>query len=380
MEETEIPLDQFHKYVEELKLEMCKMHMIRLHRTKRNVCPYVCKDRKLNRYSDIIPYQHSRVILTTQEEDNDPDSNYINACHIKPVFSTDTVKYISCCAPTTAAMNHFWRMVWEQGSKVVLMLTREVENGKKKADVYWPDPGTRILRGDVAVETKSQEIEEYIISRKFLITRNGEQREVAQLQYTGWPDYGAPSEYDSVVQFFQKYRTERKSIAGRKEEGPVVVHCSAGVGRSGTFIAADMLLDHLASPNCNGTINIYQLVNALRQSRCQMVQSIDQYDFLNRFVDYCMTTKLFGAEKSIGSKGSKTAENTTNEETVALRRDLSDTQKKLEHALWQNELLAKLVERLEDRYINARVEVAKLTQQLQSQSKPCAEPQIQTDL
>lgn len=250
--------------------------------------------------------------------------------------------------------------------------------------MYWPQQGQGALvqRGGITVETQLESVDQFCLMRKFRLSKADQSLEVTQLQYTGWPDHGAPGEFDSVVDFFSRYRKVRQQALESGPMGPVVVHCSAGVGRSGTFIGIDMMLDKLAScPDHTAELNLYALVDALRGSRCQMVQSVDQYGFLYKFMDHCIEKGLFGvgirmrpafadnamSSSSSSAGGGSAGDASQNEEIVRLRESLSVVRKSLEDANWQKEVLSKLVERLEDRYISARVEVAKLTQQLQAQ-------------
>lgn len=316
-----------------------------------------CSRPELNRYQDILPYSHSRVTLDCSN--SECDSDYINACHIKPFFTRDTTRYIAAGAPPVTAYESFWSMVWEQDVRIVVMLTQEKENGRRKADQYWPKKQRSF--GAVAVELLDTNTEGCVVVRRFSLTRSNVTRPLTHFQYTGWPDHGAPSEPDALVPLFTRYRQCRDDVP--RGSGPVVVHCSAGVGRSGTFICADMVLDNLTDPFPLETLNLFAVVRAMRMSRTQMVQSWEQYMYLHSFIAHCIERKLFGVSSRIPQPTKLVAPafvaaESRGSDTNLLSRELSQTKSALAATQNEVEVLTQLVAQLKERYISARVELA----------------------
>ncbi|KAG8451098.1 hypothetical protein GDO86_003389 [Hymenochirus boettgeri] len=188
-----------------------------------------------NRYSYILPYDHSRVKLTLI--DGKQDSGYINANYIQGFSGAN--EYIATQAPMPATFDDFWRMVWEKEVRIIVMLTVCEEHGK---DVDSPV------------------------------------RHISQLHYTAWPDRGIPHNPSSLITFAELVREE---IQITKGPGPTVLHCSAGVGRTGTFIALDVSLQQLKAGYC---IDIFHTVYQMRLSRYLMLQTLEQYIFVHRCI------------------------------------------------------------------------------------------------
>jgi len=227
-----------------------------------------------NRYPDILPLENTRVRLrklTDQE-----GSDYINANHILDK------KYISCQAPVFSTFADFWRMIWEHSCPIVLMLTKLFENGRTKAHIYWPVYHNATLQfGDISVTKIEEEDYGTLVIRTFFLKRGNESRTIYHLHHTAWPDFGVPPTTEGVrelVNFVNIYR-EAASI-----KGPIVVHCSAGVGRSGTFIAihwACSLLD------VDIPFSLLNIVAQMRSERIGMVQNEKQYEFIHQCIhDY----------------------------------------------------------------------------------------------
>lgn len=245
-----------------------------------------------NRYPDILPREDTRVRL---QHTGCEGSDYINANY---VFEK---QYIATQAPLFSTFADFWRMVWEQGSCIIVMLTRLTENGNVKANVYWPTTlGEKGTFGMLSVELIHETAFDNIECRLFRISDGVEHRDVYHLHYTGWPDFGVPSSTKEIIDLV-KVTNYLRARAGW--EKPIVTHCSAGVGRVGTFVAihqAVRLLNAAKKPK------ILDLVFAMRQCRHGMVQREEQYVFIHRVVaDY---ERLMGEEAAAAaSNASATA-------------------------------------------------------------------------
>lgn len=223
-----------------------------------------------NRYANVTAYDHSRVILTTI--DNVPGSDYINANYCDGYRKHNA--YVATQGPLQDTCADFWRMCWELKSSTIVMMTRLEERARIKCDQYWPTRGTETYGLMTVTITETQELATYAI-RTFQICRSGfnERREVKQLQFTAWPDHGVPDHPAPFLQFLQRTKSLTPS-----EAGPVLVHCSAGVGRTGCYIVIDSMLERMKHEKM---IDIYGHVTCLRAQRNYMVQTEDQYIFIH---------------------------------------------------------------------------------------------------
>ncbi|XP_078327334.1 uncharacterized protein LOC111111930 isoform X4 [Crassostrea virginica] len=222
-----------------------------------------------NRFKTTFPYDHSRVILKEKWTDNDND--YINANFIKNCNGDEA--YIAAQGPKKVTLADFWRMIWQENVKLVVMLTNIVENGKNKCTQYWPEKDKGMDVGPCKIKLLEETEYAFHTYRKFTVQQNNSNtRTIAQFHYTAWPDHGTPEEL-GLVQFHRavtkKYQTG----------GLMLVHCSAGVGRTGTFIGLDSLLQHGRK---FGRINVFEFVHQMREERMTMVQTAEQYIFLHK--------------------------------------------------------------------------------------------------
>ncbi|XP_062618537.1 receptor-type tyrosine-protein phosphatase kappa-like isoform X1 [Saccostrea cucullata] len=221
-----------------------------------------------NRYGNIIAYDHSRVIL--KPVNGDIHDDYTNANFIEGYKKPKA--YIAAQGPTKSTMNDIWRMVWEEKSKTVIMLTNPTETGKKKCEQYWPDAGeTKEYAGIKVKQVSIESLPDFSI-RTFHIQKDGENRTIKQFHYTTWPDHGVPRFGHSLLLMRQKIRAYDPL-----NNGPPIVHCSAGVGRTGTYIAVDVNLEEAKH---EGIIDVHNFVQLMRTQRVNMVQTLEQYIFV----------------------------------------------------------------------------------------------------
>ncbi|KAJ8319954.1 hypothetical protein KUTeg_001541 [Tegillarca granosa] len=251
------------------------------------------ENKQRNRYKNILPFDHTRVVLTG----GDPDvtgSDYINANHI--TVEDDNMEqpkkcYIATqgCLPTT--VTDFWRMIWQENCRVIVMTTKEVERGKIKAVRYWPSPEDpceelektyHTYSGDLHVKYIREKAESDYIIRELEIKKieenkkDEEVRKVFQFHFLTWPDYGVPSDPGSVLNFLNVVNSKQECIP---DAGPIVVHCSAGIGRTGTFIVIDIILNQIKLYGLECEIDIQKTIQMVRSQRSGMVQTEAQYKF-----------------------------------------------------------------------------------------------------
>lgn len=223
-----------------------------------------------NRYANVIAYDHSRVIL--QPIDGILGSDYINANYCDGYRKHNA--YVATQGPLQETFADFWRMCWELRTSTIVMMTKLEERTRIKCDQYWPSRGTESYGMMSVTIAEVQELSTYSI-RTFQVSRNGcaERREIKQLQFTAWPDHGVPDHPAPFLQFLRRVRA-----LNPPEAGPLVVHCSAGVGRTGCFIVIDSMLERARHER---TVDIYGHVTCLRAQRNYMVQTEDQYIFIH---------------------------------------------------------------------------------------------------
>ncbi|XP_074068099.1 receptor-type tyrosine-protein phosphatase T isoform X3 [Macrotis lagotis] len=227
------------------------------------------ENRNKNRYGNIISYDHSRVRLLML--DGDPHSDYINANYIDGYHRPR--HYIATQGPMQETVKDFWRMIWQENSASVVMVTNLVEVGRVKCVRYWPDD-TEVY-GDIKVTLiETEPLAEYVI-RTFTVQKKGyhEIREIRLFHFTSWPDHGVPCYATGLLGFVRQVK-----FLNPPEAGPIVVHCSAGAGRTGCFIAIDIMLDMAEN---EGVVDIFNCVRELRSQRVNLVQTEEQYVFVH---------------------------------------------------------------------------------------------------
>ncbi|XP_057193366.1 receptor-type tyrosine-protein phosphatase T isoform X15 [Triplophysa rosa] len=227
------------------------------------------ENRNKNRYGNIIAYEHTRVRL--QPLEGDPHSDYINANYIDGYHRQR--HYIATQGPMQETVRDFWRMIWQENSASIVMVTNLVEVGRVKCVRYWPDE-TEVY-GDIKVTLiETEPLAEYVI-RTFTVQKKGhhEMREIRQFHFTSWPDHGVPCYATGLLGFIRQVK-----FLNPPDAGPIVVHCSAGAGRTGCFIAVDIMLDMAES---EGVVDIFNCIRELRSQRVNMVQTEEQYVFVH---------------------------------------------------------------------------------------------------
>ncbi|XP_075441450.1 receptor-type tyrosine-protein phosphatase mu isoform X1 [Ascaphus truei] len=249
------------------------------------------ENRMKNRYGNIIAYDHSRVRLQSIEDET--SSDYINGNYIDgPPAWGQWSPTLSCCdcscydqgyhrpnhyiatqGPMQETSYDFWRMVWHENTASIVMVTNLVEVGRVKCCKYWPDD-TEIYKDMKVTLIETELLAEYVI-RTFAVEKRGahEIREIRQFHFTGWPDHGVPYHATGLLGFVRQVKSKSPTNAG-----PLVVHCSAGAGRTGCFIVIDIMLDMAER---EGVVDIYNCVRELRSRRVNMVQTEEQYVFIH---------------------------------------------------------------------------------------------------
>ncbi|XP_041722501.1 receptor-type tyrosine-protein phosphatase epsilon isoform X2 [Coregonus clupeaformis] len=229
-------------------------------------------NRDKNRYPNILPYDHSRVLLT--QIDGHSCTDYINASYIDGYKEKN--KFIAAQGPMHDTVADFWRMVWEQKTATIVMLTNLKERKEDKCYQYWPDQGCWMY-GNVRVAVEDFTVLVDYTIRKFCVQYQGSDgprapRLVTQLHFTSWPDFGVPFSPIGMLKFLKKVKTVNPSYAGS-----IVVHCSAGVGRTGTFIVIDGMIDMM---HVEQRLDVFGFVTRIREQRSQLVQTDMQYSFI----------------------------------------------------------------------------------------------------
>ncbi|XP_069128593.1 receptor-type tyrosine-protein phosphatase epsilon-like [Argopecten irradians] len=220
-----------------------------------------------NRYKHVFPYDTTRVCLVKEAGDT---SDYINASYINGFEKIH--QYVAAQGPMRTTVIEFWKMMWQLGSTKIVMVTNLIESGKTKCQQYWPSKGTENF-GIITVTMKREENFGTFVIRYFKVSKDTVTRSVTQFHYTDWPDQKAPPSATSLVQFYRKV----ESLI-QPPDVPLVVHCSAGIGRTGTYIALACLVQEVTA---TGYVSVTRCVETLRRQRLNMVQTTKQFVFIH---------------------------------------------------------------------------------------------------
>ncbi|XP_022097112.1 uncharacterized protein LOC110982770 isoform X2 [Acanthaster planci] len=233
-----------------------------------------------NRFKNIIPYDDSRVPLEAIE--GEPLSHYYNASYIQDYKKKNA--FVAAMGPNTASLKDFWRLIWQEKFNIIVMATRLVENGKEKCKRYWPTTvGQEERYGKTIVKLLELEsFSDYAIStlQVYQAGRDDISHTIKHFNMITWPDMGVPLYPSSVLDLVQVVKDAQTQLLARNSaeaDKPLLVHCSAGVGRTGTFIAIYTLLDMMAE---QGEVSVFRFVNQMRENRVNMVQTYEQYVFI----------------------------------------------------------------------------------------------------
>uniref|UniRef100_A0A8B9KMH1 Tyrosine-protein phosphatase non-receptor type n=1 Tax=Astyanax mexicanus TaxID=7994 RepID=A0A8B9KMH1_ASTMX len=234
-----------------------------------------------NRFRDVVPYEDNRVELVPNKENN---TGYINASHIKV---GEEWHYIATQGPLPNTSHDFWQMVWEQGVNVIAMVTAEEEGGRSKSHRYWPKLGSKhnsATHGKFKVTTKFRTDSGCYATTGLKVKHllSGQERTVWHLQYTDWPEHGCPEYVQGFLSYLEEIQSVRRHTnsmldTSKSPNPPVVVHCSAGVGRTGVVILTELMISCLEH---NERVEVPVMLSRLRQQRMLMVQTVSQYKFV----------------------------------------------------------------------------------------------------
>uniref|UniRef100_A0A0K0EXU3 protein-tyrosine-phosphatase n=1 Tax=Strongyloides venezuelensis TaxID=75913 RepID=A0A0K0EXU3_STRVS len=244
-------------------------------------------NRAKNRFTNILPYDHSRVKLISSDDDD--GSDYINANYI-PGFNSRR-EFIAAQGPLPSTRDHFWQMVWEQQVPFIVALTKCIEKGRDKCHQYWPDQDQlSVLYNDIEVTLAKETMYDDYVLRELHLTNmsydNLPKKVVYHLHYKAWPDFGVPNHPGGILHIVRLFRSK---VPPSKNCRPSIIHCSAGVGRSGTFIAIDRLLQCMA---ISQPLDVFGIVHEMRLERCQMVQNEQQYVFIHLCIAHAIEQEM----------------------------------------------------------------------------------------
>ncbi|KAM8974303.1 LOW QUALITY PROTEIN: phosphatidylinositol phosphatase PTPRQ [Pelodytes ibericus] len=237
-------------------------------------------NRSKNRFTNIKPYNNNRVKLIADA--GVPGSDYINASYVSGYICPN--EFIATQGPLAGTVGDFWRMVWETRAKTIVMLTQCFEKGRIRCHQYWPEDNKPVtVFGDIVITKVVEDVQIDWTTRDLKVERHGDFVMVRQCNFTSWPEHGVPENATSLIHFVKMVRANRPH-----ENTPTIVHCSAGVGRTGVFVALDHLVQHI---NHHDFVDIYGLVAELRSERMCMVQNLAQYIFLHQCVVDLLASK-----------------------------------------------------------------------------------------
>ena len=290
-------LSDFNTYIRDMAANrnekfIKEFRSIRVGSDSKKIISQLSENYHKNRYGTITTYDHSRVRL--QKLGGDPNADYINASYINGYVVPNT--YIATQGPMDCTIEDFWRMTWEQDVSYVVMLTNIVQGDQPKCAMYWPEIGKSSSYGVVKVKTLSENNFPGFMVRELELEVEGRKRAVLQFHYIDWPDVGYPKE-NQFLQFLYYIRHLRQG-----DTKPMVVHCSAGSGWTGVFLAMDFTLDRITK---EGTVDVLGCVNGMRQQRSAMVQNEPQYIYLHKLLVDCVNSDNFNNLRANRFRSSK---------------------------------------------------------------------------
>jgi protein tyrosine phosphatase len=251
-------------------------------------------NKKKNRYKDILPYDHSRVELPPLE--GLEGSDYINANYLKG--ASGGIAYIAAQGPLPATVADFWRMLWCLRIQIVIMVCKEVEMGKRKCSRYWAEPGETLEFDGITVREArpSSHVVEDVVLRNMVAEVDNEQLFVQQFHYTEWPDHGVPDTVDPILDMIQMVRDAQPG-----DEPPIVVHCSAGCGRTGAVCVIDYVWSLIKQNAIPADFSLSNLVCEMRQQRVSIIQTKEQYVMVYKAVLRLVKDELGRRQAARGS-------------------------------------------------------------------------------
>ncbi|XP_033825289.1 tyrosine-protein phosphatase non-receptor type 11b isoform X1 [Periophthalmus magnuspinnatus] len=296
---SEKPKQGFWEEFEVLQQQECKLLYPRKEGQK-------AENKSKNRYKNILPFDTTRVEI----RENDPDilgSDYINANYIQGFHEDgrhgdESKVFIATQGCLQNTVLDFWKMVYQENTRVIVMTTKEMERGRNKCVRYWPDlHGTKEYSRIVVRNVDERPAQDYIL-RKLEVTRLDRKeplRYIWHYQYLTWPDHGVPNEPGGVLWFLEEVNRTQSTMP---TAGPIVVHCSAGIGRTGTIIVIDILIDIINRQGLDCDIDIPKTIQWVRQQRSGMVQTEAQYKFIYMAVQQYIDTAQKRLEEEQRSK------------------------------------------------------------------------------
>ncbi|TRY76067.1 hypothetical protein DNTS_012284 [Danionella cerebrum] len=234
-------------------------------------CKIICQEVAQWATHHVCLDNNNRVKLLS--EPGMPGSDYINASFVSGYLCPN--EFIATQGPLPSTVADFWRMIWETGTKTIVMLTQCFEKGRIRCHQYWPEDNKPVtVFADIIITKLTEDVRPDWTIRALKVERHGSYMIVHHFNYTSWPEHGVPESSSTLVQFVKAVRSNRSH-----DSATIVVHCSAGVGRTGVFIALDHLVQHMRD---HDFVDIYGLVAELRSERMCMVQNLAQYMFLHQ--------------------------------------------------------------------------------------------------
>uniref|UniRef100_A0A671PW83 protein-tyrosine-phosphatase n=1 Tax=Sinocyclocheilus anshuiensis TaxID=1608454 RepID=A0A671PW83_9TELE len=279
---SEKPKQGFWEEFEVLQQQECKL----LYPRKEGQKP---ENKNKNRYKNILPFDTTRVQIKEADPDV-PGSDYINANYIRSMNEEgrhmgEGKVFIATQGCLQNTVVDFWKMVYQENTHVIVMTTKEMERGRNKCVRYWPDLNSTKEFGKVCVKNIEEHTAQDYIRRELEVTQPP--RCIWHYQYLSWPDHGVPNEPGGVLSFLEQVNRTQSAIP---ESGPIVVHCSAGIGRTGTIIVIDILIDIINRQGLDCDIDIPKTIQRVRQQRSGMVQTEAQYKFIYMAVQQYIDT------------------------------------------------------------------------------------------